>query len=111
VCGYTVTFTVNYLLCRLKKCGLKVKFVTNTTKEPLRTLHERLTYLGFNIDKSEIFTSLSAASAVVRRKNLRPLLFLEDIAKEDFAGKYTFMYNDIYIHLSHTWRKSLSAIG
>ena len=40
----------------------------------------------FNIRKDEIFTSLSAARSIVEEKGVRPLLLLEDSAKEDFAG-------------------------
>ena len=80
---YTVIYKISF---RLKKAGIKVKFVTNTTKEPLRTLHEKLTSLGFEIDRSEIFTSLSAARQLVERKQVRPFLLLEESAKEDFKG-------------------------
>ena len=73
--------------CRLTKAGIKVKYVTNTTKEPLRLLHQKLTSLGFEIDRSEIFTSLSAARQLVETKQVRPFLLLEDSAKEDFKGK------------------------
>lgn len=67
---------------------MKVKFVTNTTKEPLRTLYDRLVKLGFDVDKSEIFTSLSAARSLVEQKQVNPLLLLEETAKEDFEGIY-----------------------
>ncbi|KAI0237154.1 Haloacid dehalogenase-like hydrolase domain-containing protein 2 [Lamellibrachia satsuma] len=73
-------------LDKLTKAGIKVKYVTNTTKEPLRLLHQKLTSLGFEIDRSEIFTSLSAARQLVETKQVRPFLLLEDSAKEDFKG-------------------------
>ena len=72
---------------RLTTAGVKVKYVTNTTKEPLRLLHQRLTGLGFEIDRGDIFTSLSAARQLVEMKQVRPFLMLEDSAKEDFEGK------------------------
>jgi len=65
---------------------VKLKFVTNTTKEPLRLLHEKLTQIGFRIEKDEIFTSLTAARNLVTGRGLRPLLLLEESAKEDFTG-------------------------
>jgi HAD superfamily hydrolase (TIGR01458 family) len=73
-------------LCRLQSADVLVKFVTNTTKLPLRLLHERLQSLGFDISRDEIFTSLTAARKVVERMNVRPFLILEDSAKEDFDG-------------------------
>ncbi|CAG9530110.1 unnamed protein product [Cercopithifilaria johnstoni] len=62
-----------------------VKFVTNTTKESTNRLHERLTKLGLEITRSEIFTSLTAAKHLIKKDNLRPILFLENAALEEFA--------------------------
>ena len=76
----------------MRQSNLKVKFVTNTTKEPLRTLHEKLTKLNFDIKKEEIFTSLTAARGLVETRNVRPLLLLEETAKEDFAGRSNCVY-------------------
>ena len=76
----------SFLHYRLSGSNIKVKFVTNTTKEPIRLLHDRLTQLNFNISKSDIFTSLTAARNLVEEKGVRPLRLLEDSAKEDFQG-------------------------
>ena len=65
---------------------MKLKFVTNTTKEPIRMLYERLQALNFDISLSEIFTSLTAAKNLVEAKQVRPYLMLEECAKEDFKG-------------------------
>ncbi|MCP9264548.1 Haloacid dehalogenase-like hydrolase domain-containing protein 2 [Dirofilaria immitis] len=61
-----------------------IKFVTNTTKESANRLYKRLTKLGLEITPSEIFTSLTAAKYLIERNNLRPMLFLENAALEDF---------------------------
>ncbi|KHN86318.1 Haloacid dehalogenase-like hydrolase domain-containing protein 2 [Toxocara canis] len=61
-----------------------LKFVTNTTKESSSRLHARLSKLGFQISPSEVFTSLSAAKRLILKEQLRPMLFLEDSALEDF---------------------------
>lgn len=72
---------------RLRQSGkYGIKFVTNTTKESKSTLHSLLTKLGFEIAPSEIFTSLLAARDLIEREKLRPLLFLEPSAFEDFEG-------------------------
>ena len=60
--------------------------MTNTTKESLRSLHDRLAALHFDIKADDIYTSLTAARDLVKSRNLRPLLYLEDDAKEDFKG-------------------------
>ncbi|KAK1884364.1 Haloacid dehalogenase-like hydrolase domain containing protein 2 [Dissostichus eleginoides] len=65
-------------LNRLRQASVDVKFVTNTTKESKRSLLERLQRLDFHVQEKEIFTSLSAARSLVERKQLRPLLLLED---------------------------------
>ena len=41
---------------------------------------------SFNINARDIFTSMTAARRYVENRNVRPLLLLEEAAKEDFAG-------------------------
>jgi len=83
MCKFLLPFTID----RLRKSNVRLKFVTNSTKEPLRSVHEKLTKLGFAVGRDEIFTSLTAARKFVERSTLRPLLLLEESAKEDFNGQ------------------------
>jgi HAD superfamily hydrolase (TIGR01458 family) len=69
---------------RANENNFKIKFVTNTTKESKNRLHQLLNNLGFSIEKHEIYTSLSAACDLIRENQLRPMLFLEECALEDF---------------------------
>ena len=69
---------------RLRKSSASIKFVTNTTKESKRILHDRLTKLGFDIKKDEIFSSLAAAREVVKNRKLNPLFLIDNAAMEDF---------------------------
>lgn len=71
-------------MCRLRRSNVTVRFVTNTTKESQRLVHERLTNIGFDIAKDEIFTSLIAARSAVAKLN--PLLMVDEQAKEDLIG-------------------------
>ena len=71
-------------LKRLRSTNLKIKFVTNTTKESKRILHDRLTKIGFEIDKREIFTSLTAAHQLLQSRNLRPMMLVANAAHEEF---------------------------
>ncbi|CAH1119723.1 unnamed protein product [Phaedon cochleariae] len=73
-------------LKRLLQKNLYVKFVTNTTKESKRVLHERLTNLGFEVDKDDIISSLGAARSLIVKRNLNPMLMLSPEALEDFEG-------------------------
>ena len=71
---------------RLYKTDLKVKFVTNTTKESKRVLQERLLKIGFDIREEQVFTSLTAARNLIDKRKLSPLLLVDDKALEDFEG-------------------------
>jgi ribonucleotide monophosphatase NagD (HAD superfamily) len=72
---------------RLRECDrFKIKFVTNTTTSPKSIIHKNLNSLGLRIDKNELFTSLIAARKLVEESQLRPMLFLEEEALEDFEG-------------------------
>ncbi|KAJ1957645.1 hypothetical protein EC988_000724 [Linderina pennispora] len=72
-------------LKKLRAAGVKVRFVTNSTKTSDERLYAKLTKLGFELDRTEIFTSLSAAKRLVQEHNHRPLLLLEDEALEQFT--------------------------
>ncbi|XP_065287998.1 haloacid dehalogenase-like hydrolase domain-containing protein 2 [Dermacentor albipictus] len=85
---------------RLRAAGIKVKFVTNTTKESRRLLHERLLSLGFKISLDEIFSSLTAARAFVEIRNLRPHLMVSEAAMEEFEGLNTNEPNAVLIGLA-----------
>ncbi|XP_064090606.1 haloacid dehalogenase-like hydrolase domain-containing protein 2 [Macrobrachium nipponense] len=71
-------------LKKLRASDVKIKFVTNTTKESKRILHQRLTRIGFDINEGEIFTSLTAARHLVDSRNLQPYMLIADAAKEEF---------------------------
>jgi HAD superfamily hydrolase (TIGR01458 family) len=68
--------------------GIKVKFVTNTTKESRKKLVTRLHRLGFHeIAESQLLTSLSATRTLITEqlKLKHPMLFLDPNAEEEFS--------------------------
>ncbi|XP_031827293.1 haloacid dehalogenase-like hydrolase domain-containing protein 2 [Nomia melanderi] len=71
-------------LIRLRSSNIPLKFVTNTTKESGKFLHKRLTSLGFDIQKEEIFSSLAAARKLIVSRKLNPMLLIDQAANEDF---------------------------
>lgn len=77
-------------LKRLRESNVPIKFVTNTTKESRRCLYERLISLGFELKENEIWSSLWAAQDLLRSRNLRPMLMVDDAALEDFSGLTDF---------------------
>lgn len=74
-----------------------MKFVTNTTKESRRHLHERLCKLGFKIEPDEIWSSLWAARNEIALHSLKPLLLISSDALEDFEGTVQDTI-DFYLH-------------
>lgn len=63
-----------------------IKFVTNTTKESKETLLKRLHSIGFEVEKDEIHSSLSAAVEFVKRENLNPFYLVSKDARTDFPA-------------------------
>ncbi|KAJ3298726.1 Haloacid dehalogenase-like hydrolase domain-containing protein 2 [Borealophlyctis nickersoniae] len=78
----------------------QLRFVTNTTKESSAHLLSKLSAIGFDIDPKEVFTSLIAARRLVESLGVRPLLFLEDQALEEFEGIETKDPNAVVVGLS-----------
>ncbi|XP_055595974.1 haloacid dehalogenase-like hydrolase domain-containing protein 2 isoform X2 [Uranotaenia lowii] len=71
---------------RLRDLGVTVKFVTNTTKESVFSLYDRLIRIGFRLEKDEIYGSLSAASRYVQSNDLNPYYILTEDARRDFPA-------------------------
>ncbi|KAF7727234.1 Haloacid dehalogenase-like hydrolase domain-containing protein 2 [Apophysomyces ossiformis] len=86
----------------MHKLRLKVKqrFATNTTKLSSGSLVQQLNELGLHVEPHEVFTSLSACRDMVRTRQLRPLLFMEDAALEEFNGIDTENPNAVVVGLA-----------
>lgn len=69
---------------RLRESGIFIRFVTNTTKESRQTLLNRLKTIGFEIEKDEIHSSLSAAVEYIKRNQLNPFYLVSQDARTDF---------------------------
>ncbi|KAG0032305.1 Haloacid dehalogenase-like hydrolase domain-containing protein 2 [Podila clonocystis] len=88
-------------LDRLRASGICFRFCTNTTQTSGETLAKKLRDLGFNVNRDEIFTSLSACRQLVQSRKLRPLLFLEPDALQEFHGiPQSEPYDSVVIGLS-----------
>ncbi|XP_054270690.1 haloacid dehalogenase-like hydrolase domain-containing protein 2 [Macrosteles quadrilineatus] len=84
--GNEITPSAVEALNRLRQSNVKIKFVTNTTKESRRCLYERLCKLGFQLKIEEIWSSLWAAKNAVSSQSLKPFLLISPDALEDFQG-------------------------
>ena len=71
----------------MRKFNVQIRFLTNTTKDSGPTLVALLKGIGFELDKSEIFSALSAAAKYVRTSNLEPLYFVSDDARSEFPAE------------------------
>ena len=87
----------------LRNHGIPLQFVSNTSKENIHSLTNKIRKAGLNVEQDSIFTSLTAARDLgsklililtsfsifnisVIKEGLRPLLLLEDSAAEEFSG-------------------------
>lgn len=88
-------------ISKLRQANFNIKFVTNTTKESLSALHSRLIKIGFDIQRHDIFSSLSAAVCHLHSmQDCRPYLMLSEDAKKDFESFDTDKPNTVVIGLS-----------
>ena len=68
----------------LRANGIPLRFVTNTTSEPLRALRERLHRLGIPVADEHIFTPATAARDLVRERGLSTHFLVHPDLLEDF---------------------------
>jgi HAD superfamily hydrolase (TIGR01458 family) len=71
-------------LGKLKAGGLKLRYVTNTTRKPRREVREHLLSLGFVVEETEIFTPARAAVGLIGDRSCFPLV--DESLLEDLGG-------------------------
>ncbi|MFH0882851.1 MAG: TIGR01458 family HAD-type hydrolase [bacterium] len=77
------TTTVNKLL----SLGIKVSYVTNTTRKPRRKIYEELQKLGFHLDENDVICpAIIARETILQMKRPSVALFVADEILEDFEG-------------------------
>jgi len=94
-------------LAAVRRAGLGLRFVTNTTRMPRSALVVRLAQLGVGARIDEIHTAPSAAAAWLRGRGVeRVSLYLPEATREEFAG---FVLDDarpqavVVGDLAHEW--------
>ena len=70
----------------LRKAGLRLRFLTNTTRMPRRALLSRLNEMGIAIAEEELFTPAQAARTWLTTRGLSPHLWIHPDLEEDFAN-------------------------
>lgn len=73
---------------RLKSAGIKIRYVTNTTRKNRRSVLQGLVELGFEVRGAEVFTPARAAAALIGGRSCYPLVdeaLLEDLGDATIA--------------------------
>jgi len=60
----------------LRKKGLKLRFLTNTTTIPRNKILNKLTNYGFDIEEEEIFTPVTATKKFLEEKNIKEVFLV-----------------------------------
>jgi len=71
---------------RLRAAGLGLRFVTNITRQPRRSVIEQLGRMGIAVRDDEVFTPAIGARDHLARQGLVPHLLVHPALAEDFAG-------------------------
>jgi HAD superfamily hydrolase (TIGR01458 family) len=69
----------------LRDAGLRLRFLTNTTRMPRRALLQRINHMGIAIKDEELFTPAQAARAWLDARKLSPHLLVYPGFEEDFS--------------------------
>jgi HAD superfamily hydrolase (TIGR01458 family) len=69
---------------RLRGAGVTLRFLTNTTRRPLRRLLHDLRDLGLQVGPGEVFTPALAARTLLAERRLTPHLLIHPDLAEDF---------------------------
>ena len=69
---------------RLRRAGLAVRFLTNTTRTPKTQLLQKLRGIGLSVGDEELFTPSMAALSLIESDNLSPHFLIHAALAEDF---------------------------
>jgi HAD superfamily hydrolase (TIGR01458 family) len=76
-------------IAKIKAAGIPLKFITNTTRCPLRRIVEDLARLGLVVAREDVYTPAAIAHELLARRKLAPFLVVHPDLHEDFAGLVT----------------------
>ena len=71
-------------IAEIRKAGVPMRFLTNTTRRPKRAIVERLQSFGIPADGRDILTPAEAACVWLRDRGFRPHLLVHPDLEEDF---------------------------
>ncbi|MBE9553486.1 MAG: TIGR01458 family HAD-type hydrolase [Proteobacteria bacterium] len=71
----------------LRAAGLALRFITNTTSSPKRSVLDKLARMGFDIEPQELFTPAAAARDWLAVRGCTPWLLVAEPLLEDFPDR------------------------
>lgn len=71
---------------RLEQAGVRLRFVTNTSRKTRKALHEDLCRMGFSMQLEQIFTGALALRRYLEQHRLRPHLLVHRNLVAEFDG-------------------------
>lgn len=75
-------------IARLRRAGLPLRFITNTTRTTKQSILQRLARLGIEIVERELFTPAQAAREWLLENACRPHLLVHPNLREEFAVEF-----------------------
>ena len=78
----------------LKKKGLKLRFLTNTTTAPRKLILKKLINFGFNIEEKEIFTPIIATKNYLKEKEFKKISLVTNLEIVEELEEYEITQKD-----------------
>ncbi|HEC29352.1 MAG TPA: TIGR01458 family HAD-type hydrolase [Gammaproteobacteria bacterium] len=84
-------------LIRLKKTGIPIRYVTNTTRKPAAAIIRQLVNMGFSVNQEELFTAPMAAHSYLQSHRLSPYMLIHKNLREEFTDLACKPHNAVLI--------------
>ena len=73
-------------VARIRKAGIAIRGITNTTRQSRRSLLDKLRSMGLTMEPDELFMPAIAARRYLEVHGMSPQLLIHPALEEDFAG-------------------------
>lgn len=73
-------------VARIRNAGIAIRGITNTTRQPRRSLLDKLRGMGLTMEPDELFMPAIAARRYLEARGMSPHLLIHPALEEDFAG-------------------------
>jgi ribonucleotide monophosphatase NagD (HAD superfamily) len=73
-------------ISKIEAAGIRLKFITNTTRRARRRIADDLMQMGLRAELDDIYTPAAIARDFLAGRNLTPFLVVHPDLREDFSG-------------------------